>query len=58
MQQNRGAPCTRQSFKKRSTNKNPKKKSEDDEKSEAGSCCEDEQNLTDIKKLFPWNLKP
>ena len=54
--QNRGAPCTRQSFKK-STSKNPKKKNKEDEESETESCCDDKQNLTDIEQLLVWHLK-
>ena len=48
MQQNSGAPDTRQSFKKR-TSKNPKKKNKDDEEREIESPCGDVENLTDIE---------
>ena len=47
MQQNRGAPGTPQSFKKR-TSKNPKKKNKENEEGESRGRCDDEENLTDI----------
>ena len=49
MQQNRGAPGTRQSFKKRTSKKSKEKKNKEDEEGETGSRCNDEENLTDIE---------
>ena len=53
MQQSRGAPGSRQNFKKR-TSKNLKKKNdrsreEEDKEGENGSCCDNEENLTGIE---------
>ena len=48
MQQIRGAPVLRQSFKKRSS-KDPEKKNKEDEKGETGGRCGYEENLTDIE---------
>ena len=53
MQQNRGAPGSRQNFKKRSSKnlkkKNDRSREEEDKEGENGSCCDNEENLTGIE---------
>ena len=55
MQQNRGAPGSRQNFKKRSSKnlkkKNDRSREEEDKEGENESCCDNEENLT-VSNLY------